>query len=182
LAFTERRPEDFSDIWVLPLKSDRQPEAIVSTRFAEAQPDISPNGRWLAYTSDESGRQEVFVRSYPEPGTLLPISTGGANSPAWSRDGRELFFTTLPTPESTLSMMVVDVTTAPTFTAGKPRVLFEGRFRSNSVGRQYDVAGDGSRFLMMREVERPPETPAQMIVVQNWLEELKQRVPTRLRP
>jgi Tol biopolymer transport system component len=178
LAFTEARPETGSDIWVLPLKSGRPPEAIIATRFPENQPEFSPDGRWLAHTSNQSGQQEVFVRSYPDAGTLLPISTGGANSPAWSRDGRELFFTTLPAPDGTIKMMVVSVTTAPTFTAGAPRVLFEGRFNSNNIGRQYDVTSDGTRFLMIRQAERPPAKPTQMIVVQNWSEELKRRVPT----
>ena len=118
------------------------------------------------------------MQPYPGAGDGQPISTGGGNSPAWSRDGRELFFTTLPTPGGVLKMMAVPVTTEPTFAAGTPRTLFEGRYNSNNVTRQYDVSRDGSRFLMVRVVDRPAVKVTQMILVQNWFEELKRRVPT----
>lgn len=179
LAFAHATPETLSDIWVLPLTGDRQPVPLLTSRFNEAEAEFSPDGRWLAYVSDESGRQEVFVRPYPGPGGGQAISTGGGNSPAWSRDGRQLFFTTLPAPEVTLKMMAVLVTAGPTFTAGTPRALFEGRYNSNPAVRQYDVSRDGSQFLMIRPLDRPAVKPTHMILVQNWFEELKRLVPAK---
>ena len=149
------------------------------TRFNENQAEFSPNGRWLAYVSDESGRQEVSVRPYPGTSGGQPISTGGGNSPAWSRNGRELLFTTLPAPNGAIKMMAVSVTPVPPFTAGTPRTLFEGRYHNSAAHRQYDVSRDGDQFLMVRVVDRPALKPTHMILVQNWFEELKRRVPTK---
>ena len=153
--------------------------SIHSTRFAENQAEFSPNGRWLAYTSTESGRYEVFVQPYPGSGGGRPISSGGAYSPAWSRDGTELFFTTLPTADGVIKMMSVPVIAGPTFTAGTPRVLFEGHYHSNNIVRQHDVSRDGTGFLMVRPIDRPAVKVTQMILVQNWTEELKRLVLTK---
>ncbi len=163
---------------MLPLSGDRQPRPIQRTRFNEGHPDFSPDGRWLAYTSDESGRLEVYVQPYPEPGDRQPISTDGGTAPVWSRNGRELFFMTLPQGDLT-KMMAVPVTTGPTFMAGTPHTLFEGPYVTNTIIRLYNVAPDGGRFLMMRRVERPPLKLTQMILVQHWFEELKRRVPMK---
>ena len=177
LAFLEVEQETGGDIWLLPLNGDRQPRALRRTRFYESHPAFSPDGRWLAYDSDESGRPEVYVQPYPGPGAGKAISSGGASAPAWSASGRELFFMTLPRAGSLMKMMAVPVTTEPTFVAGAVRTLFEGRHVGNFVIRNYDVAPDG-RFLLMRPVERPPLKITQMILVQNWFDELKRRVPT----
>ena len=180
LAFTDANPQTLFDIWLLPLSGDRKPIKILASRFREQQPEFSPNGRWLAYTSTESGREEVFVMPYPDRGAGQPLSTGGGNSPAWSRDGTELFFTTLPTPDGMIEMMVVPVTTTgPTFVHGTPRALFKGRYNSNHLYRQYDISPDAKQFLMLRHMDRPPMKPTHMILVQNWFEELKRLVPTK---
>ena len=179
LAFTDSNPETGGDIWVLPFTGDRKPVPILTSRFSENHPEFSPNGRWLAYTSDESGRAEVFVRPYPGPGGGQPISTGGGHSPVWSRDGRELFFMTLPGPGGVMKMMVVSVTAGSTFTAGTPRPLFEGRYNSNSINRQYDLSQDAKQFLMVRQMDPPAVKPTHMILVQNWFEELKRLVPAK---
>jgi Tol biopolymer transport system component len=180
LAFTEMRPETSYDVWVLPLSGDRRPVPILTSRFSENHAEFSPDGRWLAYTSTESGRAEVFVRSYPEGGAGQPVSTEGGNSPAWSRDGTELFFTTLPTRDGTIKMMVVPVTTTGSAVVrGTPRALFEGRYNSNNIYRQYDISKDAKRFLMLRHMDRAPLKPTQMILVQHWFEELKRLVPTQ---
>ena len=134
---------------------------------------FSPDGHWLAYISDESGRQEIFVQPYPGPGGKWQISTEGGNEPAWSRNGRELFF------RSGSKMMAVEVTTQPTFSAGKPKVLFEGQYLAVTpglTGTAFDVSSDGQRFLMVKETERAAPN-AQINVVLNWSEELKRRVP-----
>jgi dipeptidyl aminopeptidase/acylaminoacyl peptidase len=182
LLFIDSPPETGYDLWVLPLSGDRRPRAIIQTRFAEAYPDFSPDGRWLAYASDESGRSEVYVQPYPGPGPRQQVSTDGGIGPAWSRDGRELFYTT---PQSfggqatSTKMMVVAVSLRPTFTAGNPRMLFQGRYGATALIRAYDVTSDGRRFLMVQQKERPAVNAADMILVQNWSEELKARVPTK---
>ncbi len=178
LAFIEQTVETGNDIWVLPLSGDREPHPILRTRFNEAQPEFSPDGSWLAYTSDESGRQEVYVQPYPGPGNRQPISTDGGREPVWSRNGRELFFMTLPQGNLT-RMMAVPVTTGPTLVAGTPHTLFEGPYVTQNIIRLYNVAPDGSRFLLIRRVERPPLKLTQMILVQHWFEELKRRVPMK---
>lgn len=133
---------------------------------------ISPDGRWLAYLSPESGRYEIYVRPFPDPGGKYQISTVGGVAPLWSRDGRELFYASSPNGQ----LMAVDITTEPTFQAGSPRVVLEGGIQlSGNQGRDYDVSPDGRRFLMVQGGEA---NLTQLNVVLNWFEELKQRVPT----
>ena len=146
----------------------------------EQYPDLSPDGRWIAYVSNESGKSEVYVQPFPDLGSRHQISTDGGTAPAWSRDGRELFYTTTETfgGQATLTrMMAVTVATAPTFVASTPRLLFEGRYGATGILRPYDVSVDGQRFLMVKQKERAPVSASQMVLVQNWLEELKARVP-----
>ena len=180
LAYSEQRSPLAYDIWALPLSGDRQPRPILQTRFNEAYPDFSPDGRWLAYASDESGRSEVYVQPYPGPGPRQQVSTDGGTAPAWSRDARELFFTTAQTAggqATPTKMMVVPVTVRPTFSAGAPRMLFQGRYGASAAIRPYDVTADGRRFLMVQQKERPVISVSNMVLVQNWFEELKARVP-----
>ena len=181
LAFVEQN-QNGSDIWVLPLSGDRRPRAIIQTRFNEAYPEFSPDGRWLAYASDESGRSEVYVQPYPGPGPRQQVSTDGGTAPAWARDARELFFTDTQSvggQATPTRMMVVPVAFGPTFSAGAPRMLFQGRYGATSTIRPYDVTADGRRFLMVQQKERPAVSASEMILVQNWVEELKARVPTK---
>jgi eukaryotic-like serine/threonine-protein kinase len=131
----------------------------------------SPDGRWLAYTSNQSGRFEVYVHAFPEGGARWQISSDGGTEPVWVRNGRDLFF------RNGDKMIAVDVTTDPRFRAGKPRLLFEGRYEAYPLTTNYDVAPDGQRFLMVKTRE-PAPAPAQFNVVLNWFEELKNRVRT----
>jgi eukaryotic-like serine/threonine-protein kinase len=171
LAFVHLDPVNRQDIWTVSLDEKSPPRAFLRTRFAEGAPAFSPDGRWLAYVSDESGRSEIYVRPFPDPGPKFPISTGGGSEPVWPRHGHELFY------RNGDSMMAVDVTTGLTFTAGRPRRLFDGRYaRSTSLWPNYDVTGDGQRFLMVKGVEEFT-SPTQINIVLNWLEELKKRVP-----
>jgi eukaryotic-like serine/threonine-protein kinase len=113
------------------------------------------------------------VQPYPGPGGKWQISTEGGNEPAWSRNGRELFY------RSGNKMMAVEVTTQPTFSAGKPNALFEGQYLAverGLTGTAYDVSPDGQRFLMVKQTE-PSTSVTQINVVLNWFEELKQKVP-----
>jgi serine/threonine protein kinase/Tol biopolymer transport system component len=148
------------------------------TPFLERWADFSPDGHWLTYVSNETGRDEVYVQAYPD-GPKFQVSTDGGTQPAWARNGRELFYIIGATAAST-RMMVVDVTLAPTFSASIPRMLFEGRFGTTTPIRGYDVSADGRRFLMIQPKEQPPERPiTQMVVVLNWTEELKAHVSTK---
>jgi Tol biopolymer transport system component len=170
LAFVEIDPTTGYDIWVLRL-SDRKAHPFLRTPFNEGVPRFSPDGRWLAYISDESGRYEVYVQPYPGPGGKWPISTEGGTEPVWNPNGRELFY------RSGDKMMAVDITTQPGFGAGKPRMLFEGPYEPSwATNPNYDVSADGQRFLMVKASEQE-QASTQINVVQNWFEELKRRVP-----
>ena len=120
LAFYERKEQGaLRDMWVLPLAGERTPVPFLVTPFNERSPMFSPDGRWLAYVSDESGRDEVYVRSYPETGKKVPISAEGGTDPVWSKNGRELFY------RSGDSLMAAPVKTGTAFTVSKPQKLFE---------------------------------------------------------
>jgi Tol biopolymer transport system component len=169
-----------SDIWTLSLEGDRRPHLFLQTPFDEQYPDFSPDGRWLAYVSNQSGRAEVYVQPYPGPGARQQISVDGGTAPAWSRDGRELFYVTATSiggQAALTRMMGVPVQLKPTFAAGTPRMLFQGRYGATAQIRGYDVAPDGRRFLMVQQKERPPMRVAEMIIFQNWVVELRQKVP-----
>jgi len=172
LAFNEITPSRGIGVSVLRL-SDRKAQPILQTPFNESAPRFSPDGRWLAYVSDESGRYEIYVQPYPGPGGKWQISTEGGTEPAWNSNGRELFY------RSGDKMMAVDIATQPGFAAGKPRMLFEGQYQPTPVTfPNYDVSPDGQRFLMLKPVEQAQAAPTQINVVLNWFEELKRRVPT----
>jgi hypothetical protein len=161
------------DIWTLSLEDNREPQIFLKTPSDEATPQFSPDGRWLAYVSNESGRDEIYVQPFPGRARKWPISTEGGSQPRWSRSGRELFY------RSGGKMMAVDIASRPSFVAGSPRLLFEAPFvTAGDHLISYDVAPDSQRFLGIREIN--PDPPATQInVVLNWLEELKRRVPTR---
>jgi hypothetical protein len=134
------------------------------------------------YASNQSGRVEVYVQPYPGPGARQQISVDGGTAPAWSRDGREIFYITASSvggQAALTKMMVVPIQLKPIFSAGTPRMLFEGRYGLTANIRGYDVALDGRRFLMVQQKDRPPMRLSDMIIVQNWTEELKRLVPTR---
>jgi serine/threonine-protein kinase len=178
---TVEQKDNNNDIVLVDVAGSHQKTPLLHSKADEAYPDISPDGRWIAFVSNESGRNEVYVQPFPKLGSRHQISIDGGTAPAWSRDGRELLYTTTETvggQASLTRMMAVAVTTAPTFVASKPRRLFEGRYGAAAVVRPYDVSPDG-RFLMVTQKDRAPVFVSQMILVQNWLEELKARVPTK---
>ena len=177
LAYHEiKHPTTGIDIWVLSLEGDRQPRPFLRTKSTEAQPTFSPDGRWLSYVSDESGRWEVNVRPYPGPGPVTQISTEGGWEPLWSPDGREIYYR-LSGGDQVMAVSFVPGEPSPQ--VGKPRLLFEGLFLANPFphGRMYDLSPDGERFLMIQENELPPP-PTQYNIVLNWFDELKRLVPT----
>jgi Tol biopolymer transport system component len=171
VAFFEITPTTGYDIWVLRM-GDRKAQPFLRTPFNESVPRFSPDGHWLAYVSDESGRWEIYVQPYPGPGGKWQISTEGGTEPAWNPNGRELFY------RSGDKMMAVEIATQPSFAVGKPRMLFEGPYQASpATGPNYDVSPDGQRFLMLKPSEAREAAPTQINVVLNWFEELKRRVP-----
>lgn len=178
LAFTSNTPTTGYDVWVLRL-SDRKALPFLQTSFNETTPSFSPEGHWLAYASGESGRYEVYVQPYPEPGGKWQISTEGGTEPEWNRNGRELFYRNGRELfyRNGAKMMALDVSTQPSFAVGKARMLFEGQYDLLSAQySSYDVSPDGQRFLMLKTNEQA--APTQINVVLNWFEEVKQKAPS----
>jgi eukaryotic-like serine/threonine-protein kinase len=142
--------------------SDRKAVTLLGTSFDERNPQFSPDGRWLAYGSDESGRFEIYVQSFPGMGQKWQVSSGGGATPRWRRDGKEIFF--LKFPEKTL--MTAEVKSGPTFEVVEPRALFQTQVKWSDFGTQYDVSPNGSRFLINTLVGE--ERSEAITIVQNW--------------
>ena len=157
------------DIWALSMpgarNSETKPHLLLQTSFNEFDAQVSPDGRWVAYQSDESRRSEVYVRPFPGPGGKMLISTEGGADPRWSRSGRELFYV-----NSKRQLMAVDIETRQAFRVGHPQPLFE------LPSPYWDVASDGKRFLVSKQVGAPV-TGTKLEVVMDWFDELRRRVP-----
>ena len=138
----------------------------MTTPFDEGWPEFSPDSQWIAFQSNQSGREEVYVISYPSKDRLVQISTDGGTDPRWGPDGKELFY------RNGKKLMAVALRTQPEFSAGSPQVMFEGDYAFGDP--LYDISPSGQRFLMMTR----EEGLEQINVVLNWFEELKRLVPT----
>jgi eukaryotic-like serine/threonine-protein kinase len=168
IAYTNQSTKGGSDVRVLPLFGNRQPIPFAQTKFTERRAYFSPNGRWLAYASDESGKEEVYVRPFPPSAGVWRVSTGGGTQPRWPRDGKELFYVA---PGGKL--MAVEVTAGERFEAGTPRALFQMRLALDWDLNHYSVTADGQRFLVTTpagEAVSPTIT-----VVLNWPAALEKR-------
>ena len=186
LIFGERKPmamaagttntiPSATDLMLLPLVGERHPQPLLPTPFSERNAAISPNGRFLAYQSNESGGpEEIFVRPFPNVNAgKWQVSTGGGVQPLWAHNGRELFYVSMG------ALMSVPVVTSGTFTHGAPAKLLGGPYVYGNGPRQYDVSRDDLRFLMIKQSAATNENAyARLILVQHWFEELKRRVPT----
>jgi Tol biopolymer transport system component len=168
------------DIGALSMEGDHKWKPLLKEKYYEAQAKISPDGRWMAYMSNESGQNQVYVRSFPEiDKSRSQVSTSGGDSPLWSPNARELFYRNGDT------VMVVPFKIEPTFSPETPRVLFRGTYVSfRAVLMQvdftpWDISPDGKRFLMMKEAGSAEGGPQRINIVMNWFEELKQRVPVK---
>ena len=170
LTVTEIDPATGRDLWALSLK-DRQRKKFLQTAAHESNSAISPDGRWIAYQSDRSGRDEIYVQPFPGPGSEELVSTDGGTAVRWSRNGRELYY------RSGDKLMAVAIETAAAFHASKPELLFEKPYWSRRFYPSYDVASDG-RFLMIKDSDQVGAANV-MNVVLHWTEELKRRVPVR---
>jgi dipeptidyl aminopeptidase/acylaminoacyl peptidase len=175
LAFDQKDPETREDAWVLALDGGRSQRGIARTQFGEGSMKFSPDGRWVAYASDESGKPEIYVQAFPGPGLKLQISNGGGTDPVWRRSGGELYY------RSENKMMVVAVTTAPQFKASAPKLLWEGDYSQGTgascgmpgvSSSNYDVSADGQRFLMVRDDDASAYA-TKIVVALNWIEQVK---------
>jgi dipeptidyl aminopeptidase/acylaminoacyl peptidase len=163
-----------NDLWVIPVDGEGEPEALMATPYAETGAEFSPNGRWIAYTSNESGRFEVYVGSFPPGGGKWQISDEGGSQPVWSRDGSRLYYRTDE------GVMTVDVGgSSDSFRVGKPRPAITGSFVGGISGVQagnyffpdYDVAQDGS-FVLFAGDEMPQGVTTAKLVT-GWFSELE---------
>jgi eukaryotic-like serine/threonine-protein kinase len=167
IVYSTFDPTTSGDLWLLPMVGDRTPIPLLQSEFTDVQGQISPDGRWLAYTSNESGSLEVWVTTFPRATARWQISSGGAGDPRWRSDGKELFFIA----EDRL-LMAVPIKGGTTFTHGSPVSLFDTGvpphwYQSRNL---YDVSRDG-RFLFMSPVEDDRSSP--VTVVLNWAARLK---------
>ncbi len=168
LAFTEYHPESGADLWVLSWPGKRRATPFLRTPFNEWGAVFSPDGRWLAYTSDETGRPEVYLQPFPGPGAKVQVSTEGGTEPLWVRRGQELIYRTGE------QVMTVRVRTKPTLRTSPPRVLFRGAYAGSSAVYlpNFDVTADGRRFLFIQTSEQET-TVSQLEVVLGWFGELR---------
>ena len=173
MAVYEMHPETEGDIWIVNVDGSAEPWLV--TDFHETVPVFSPDGEWVAYVSDETDRDEVYVRPYPGPGQRIPISMGGGRDPRWSPDGRELFY------RSGRTVMVVTIEKEPSFNATRPKRVFTGPYASyldsaSTVQAWYDISPDGQHFLMIENTSS--QNDVELHVILDWDQELKRLVPT----
>jgi Tol biopolymer transport system component len=176
-VYDSESPKTLMDIWTLPLSGDRKPTPFLQTKFSEGQGRLSPDSRWLAYVSNETGRNEVYVQPFPPAGGKWQISTGGGIQPQWRKDGKELYYLSLAD-QGLISITAVDVrSTAATFDVSVPKSLFAIRFASNAsfsqpalssttILQSYAPSADGQRFFVLTPGNDRPLPP--ITVVMNW--------------
>ena len=159
LAYFRTDPKTRLDQWVLPMFGDRQPLAFLHGDFNESQGQFSPDGKWMAYVSDESGTPQVNVVSFPTPAGIRQVSTAGGSQPRWRRDGKELFYIALDH-----KLMSVSVKTGVTFEAETPHPLFVTTLPTSPLRQAYSVSPDGQRFLLTA----PLEVSSALTLIQSW--------------
>jgi serine/threonine-protein kinase len=162
------------DIWVLSLNDERTAKPLLQAEFSEDFPAFSPDGQWIAYVSDQSGRSEVYLRPYPNVSTsLTTVSTHGGSMPTWSPDGREIFYEQWQLEGQLVAVPFDDGV------LGQPQVLLDlSPYLNPTVRGSFDIHPDGKRFLLVKEQSRDELPDDRIVVVLNWLEEVKRLVPT----
>ncbi len=150
------------DVWVLPLVGDRKPFPIVQSQFIDTSAAFSPDGKWIAYTSNEGGESNVYVQAFPSADAKYQVSRDGGSHPVWRADGKELFY--LLGVEATL--MAVPIDTSARFEAGMPQALFPSGAARLGASPAYAVTKDGKRFLVNARRRQSSEAP--LTVVVNW--------------
>jgi serine/threonine-protein kinase len=168
LIFESNDPKTNNDIWRLDLEGSPKATPIVQTPFIEHNSRLSPNGRWLAYSSNESGRDEIYIQPYPQGGSRLIVTTSGGDQPVWSHDGRKIFF------QANGAINVIDFADGPQPSVTNARVLFPNRFDNPQGGNHtnYDAFPDG-RLLLLQSHNEKEGNRTKIVIVFNWLEELK---------
>jgi serine/threonine-protein kinase len=178
LVFQQQSAAGRWTIGVLHLSGERRAETLLAIEgFSAENGALSPDGAWIAYQSDESGRSEIYLSPYPNVrGGRQLVSTDGGTRPVWASSGRELFYLS-----TNGALMAVAIQTRPTMTVGRPVPLFQGPYlREGLSGRTYDVSPDGTRFLMIKQAGGPETGRApHIMLVENWFEELNRLVPVR---
>jgi Tol biopolymer transport system component len=170
------------NLWLVPRQGKPESHPLFADPTGALEAEFSTDGHWLAYTSGGPGHNELYVRPYPALDRREKVVGENSRGPVWRKDGHELYYleTAPGDGASTVRVMALPVTTSPTFAVtGAPHLLFEGPFRVDGPFRHYDVTPDGQRFLMVRAVDQPPTRVSQMVLVENWFEELKSRVPVK---
>ena len=173
LAFVEQGDQTKSDIKLLRMV-DRQILPFAATKAFEAFPEFSPDGRWLAYVSDESGRNEVYLRSFPDGKRTLQVSSQGGMSPLWAPDGRELFYWSL----DFARLMRAAISPGQSLSAGAPALLFEFSSIRSGFLRTYDITPDGRRFLIQKAQPVQPVPVTELNLVRKWFDEVRRLSPT----
>ena len=174
LAFVESHPDALGEILLLDLRS-RRITPFLNSGASEGYPEFSPDGHWMAYVSDESGRLEVYVRPFPGSGGKSLISQEGGTQPLWARNGRQLFYRSTDGAQ----IWAVDVRADGGFSASKPRLLFKAAGWLNGIPiRSWDLSQDSQRFLMVKDEEAKPTPVTEMILVMNWFQDLQRLAPT----
>jgi serine/threonine-protein kinase len=169
LTYVEYDSVTNADILVIPLDGDRTPRPFLKTRFSEGSPVISPDGRWIAYQSNASGRFEIYVSSFPEPGPPTQVTTTGGIRPVWSGNGRELFY------QSNTRKMVVPVEPGPPLKFGDASMLFAGNYLGEG-----DLARDTGRFVMVKDNGQDAAGKTIYLVL-NWFDELRAKLSSPAR-
>ena len=178
LLFRENRDTTRNDILAMPLSGTEGGTPLLQTSFSERTVEVSPDGRWIAYESDESGRLEVYVRPFPDTTAgRWQVSTVGGRMPLWARNGNELFFLA---PDGAIMALQVEASGGVWRSTVPTQAVSAKYFHPlNLSGRTYDVSPDGRRFLMIESAAgRDDARATQIVLVQHWFEELKRLVPT----
>ena len=171
LLYREHDPQKGTDLWILPIEGEHKPYPWLSTQFDESSwHGFSPDGKWIAYSSTETGRSEIYIQAFvpgePASGAKWPISSGGGTMPIWRRDGRAMYYF-----DTKSKMMEVEVTLGSKIVAGVPKELFDiGPLRAD-MSRAWSMTGDGQRLLFVTRAEDADLSP--FTVVLNWMAELK---------
>jgi Tol biopolymer transport system component/tRNA A-37 threonylcarbamoyl transferase component Bud32 len=165
LVFRSDTPDSNRDIYLLPLASDRKPVPLLTNGDDTKHPRASPDGKWLAYTSNESTREEVYVRALSGAVGRVRVSTEGGGEPLWSPDGKRIYY------RSSSAMVAATIVTAPALAVTAREKLFDGPFTTDPWHPNYDIAPDGKSFVMLR----PVEENRQLVMVVNWIQELRRR-------
>jgi dipeptidyl aminopeptidase/acylaminoacyl peptidase len=166
IAFMRRNPKTDFDVWVMPMAGDRKPIPVIATAFSDITPKFSPDSRFIVYVSNESGRNEVYVQTFPAPTGKWQVSNAGGTDPVWRADGREILYRA-----GDQRLMAVEVQMRDGFQAGVPRPLFLTSTQPGTARNKYAASGDAQRFLFVAPLGRDALTPT--TVVLNWHAELE---------